>query len=309
MPLSDAFLQEQLRILGYGGPEQIAIGMQGAVFRLGGGKVAKIWFHAGETELRTLGELYEALDGQLPYRTPRVLELHHPGPYWVTIEEELPGVPLHEVAPEFSAPGWERVRDCVVEVVDALAQVAAPEVLRRTSVLDETGPFRPGGMSWREALAGLVQRRAAQFHTRLVDDFDAKLEALLRLLADLKEPEPRLVHGDVTAGNILVDDDLRPVTLLDFGLLTMAGDPVFEAAATASVIDLWSPQAREVEAAYDAAFADGLGYDADQLLLYRCAYSLIIANAHDDDPYDRDSHAPLTAKFFNSPQVVALLSR
>jgi len=99
------------------------------------------------------------------------------------------------------------------------------------------------------------------------------------------------------------------VTLLDFGLLTMAGDPVFEAAATASVIDLWSPQAREVEAAYDAAFADGLGYDADQLLLYRCAYSLIIANAHDDDPYDRDSHAPLTAKFFNSPQVVALLSR
>ncbi|WP_350281340.1 aminoglycoside phosphotransferase family protein [Kribbella sp. HUAS MG21] len=309
MSLPNSLLHEQLDALGYRDAEQLAIGMQGAVYRLGGEKVAKIWFHADENELRTLAELYGVLDGRLPYRTPRIRELRRPGAYWVTIEDELPGVPLYELAPEFGRPGWERARDCVVEVVEALAQLEAPEVLSRTTVLDETGPFRPEGVSWREALTGLVRRRAARFDTKLVNDFDAKLEALLGRLADLKEPEPRFVHGDVTAGNILVDDELRPVTLLDFGLLTMAGDPVFEAAATASVIDLWSPRAREVEAAYDAAFATRLGYDPEQLLLYRCAYSLIIANAHDNDPYDRDSHAPLTAKLFNSPHVTALLSR
>lgn len=308
MALSEVLLREQLHELGYRDVEQLAIGMQGAVFRLGGEKVAKVWFHAGEGELRTLGELYDVLDGRLPYRTPRILELRRPGPCWVTVEEELPGVPLYEVAPEFGAPGWERARDCVVDVI-ALAQVEAPEVLRRTSVLDETSPFRPEGVSWIEALSGLVRRRAARFYGQLVDAFDTKVETLLSRLSDLKEPENRLVHGDVTAGNILVDDDLRPVTLLDFGLLTMAGDPVFEAAAAASVIDLWSPRAREVEAAYDATFAARLGYDAEQLLLYRCAYSLIIANAHDDDPYGRDSHEPLTARFFNSPQIAELLSR
>lgn len=51
-----------------------------------------------------------------------------------------------------------------------------------------------------------------------------------------------------------------------------------------------------------------LGYDGVRLLVYRCAYSLIIANAHEDDPYGRDSHVPLTARFFNTPQVSALLS-
>jgi aminoglycoside phosphotransferase (APT) family kinase protein len=307
MPLTDSLLHDQLAALGHRDVEQLAVGMQGAVYRLGRGRIAKIWFHAGETELRTLAELYDAIDGQLPYRTPRIHELHRPGPYWVTVEEELPGTPLHTAAPAFGAPGWERGRDCVVDVVAALAEVKPPEVLRRTAVLDETTPFRPEGVRWRDALVDLVRRRAERLESDVVAP--EKLDALLSRLGDLEEPEPRLVHGDVTAGNILVDDKLRPVTVLDFGLLTMAGDPVFEAAAAASVIDLWSPRVRQVEAAYDEAFAQRLGYDREQLLLHRCAYSVIIAHAHDDDPYDRDSHAPLTAKLFNDPEVTALLRR
>ncbi|MFF0343500.1 hypothetical protein [Kribbella sp. NPDC004875] len=76
MSLPDTVLEVQLRELGYADVEQIAIGMQGAVYRLGRERVAKIWFHAGETELRRLGELYAALDGRLPFRTPRMLGLH-----------------------------------------------------------------------------------------------------------------------------------------------------------------------------------------------------------------------------------------
>ncbi|GAA1139099.1 hypothetical protein GCM10009630_42580 [Kribbella jejuensis] len=301
---------EELHALGYREPEELAIGMQGVVYRLGGGKVAKVWFHAQERELRTLMEFYAAIDGRLPFATPRMSELHRPGTHWVTVEEELPGRPLYQVAAPYGEVGWERSRDCVVEVVEALAHVEPPDV--RLAVLDETDPFRAGNVSWTDAISGLVRRRTERFAAKLtpvIDDFEMKVDTLLKLLEDMKEPDARLVHGDVTSGNILVDDDLRPVTLLDFGLLTMAGDPVFEAAAAASVIDLWSPRVREVEAAYDAAFADRLGYDAVQLLVYRCAYSLLIANVHDDDPYDRDSHVPLTAKLFNTPEVTALLRR
>ena len=292
----------ELRRLGYGDPEPIAIGMQGAVFRLGGAKIAKVWFHAGEEELRRLGELYGALDGQLPFRTPRMLELHRPGPYRVTIEAELPGVPLHTVAPAFGERGWERARDCVLDVLAALAELEAPEVLQRMAVLDETDPFRPEGVSWIEALTGLVRRRVARFGDQLspvIDDLDTKVERLLNQLSELKEPETRLVHGDVTAGNILVDEDLWPVALLDLGLLTMPGDPVFDAAAAGSLIELWSPRVREVEAAFDQAFVEQLGYDAEQLLVYRRVHSLLIANAHDADPYGRDSAVPLAAKLFN----------
>lgn len=311
MALSDAFLREQLCLLGYVDARQIAIGMQGAVFQLGEEKIAKIWFHADEAELRRLQVLYAALDGELPFHTPQVLEIHRPGPFWVTIEAELPGVPLHAVAPQFGSPGWERTQDCVVEVLHAISAVEPPAVLHQLAVLDERQPFRPEGLSWIEALSGLIHRRASRDHDQLrlfIPDFDSKVERLLALLAEMKEPRTRLVHGDVTAGNILVDDDLRPLTVLDLGLMTVPGDPIFDAAAAASLNELWSPRVREVEAAFDAAFVSRLGYDAGQLLLYRCAYSLVISNAHDKDPYDRDSHLPLTARLFNTPRVAQLLN-
>ncbi|WP_344235292.1 phosphotransferase family protein [Kribbella hippodromi] len=310
--LSDGFLSEQLHAIGYPAAEQLAIGMQGAVFRLGGEKVAKIWFHAGEDELRRLGEVYAALDGRLPFHTPRFLELYRPGPYWLTVERELPGTPLHAAAPAFGEPGWERTRDAVVEVLAELANVEPPHVLHQLTVLDERTPFRPQGETWTDALTALVQRRLHRFGAQLrtvIDDFDAKVEQMVALLADLKAPDPHLVHGDVTAGNILVDENLRPVSVLDFGLLTMPGDPVFDAAAAGSLVELWSPRVREVEAAFDAACIQELGYDAEQLLLYRCIHMLIIANAHDEDPYGRNSGVPLTARLFNSPEVSALLSR
>lgn len=128
-------MQGQLRGLGYPYAEEVAIGMQGAVFRLGHEKIGKFWFHAGEDNLRHLESLYASLDGLLPYRTPQIVDLQRSGPYWVTIETELPGVPLHTVAPSFGSSGWERTRDCVVEVLGVIAQIEAPAVLNQMTVL------------------------------------------------------------------------------------------------------------------------------------------------------------------------------
>ena len=311
MPLSEDVLQQHLRVLGYPEAEKIAVGMQGAVFRLGGGMIGKVWFHAGEENLRRLGELFAELEGRLPYRTPVMLELHRPGRFWVTIEAELPGVPLQDAAPPFGSPTWDRTCACVVEVLGELAQVEATPAMRRLAVMEEPQPFRPHGVSWSDALTSLVRRRIERFGDELsgvIDDFDAKIGKLLELLSAIEEPVARLVHGDVTAGNILVDEDLRPVTLLDFGMLTMEGDPAFDAAAAGSLNEIWSPRVREVEAAFDAALVSRFGYDAERLLLYRCVHSLLIGNLHDEDPYDRDSALPLAGSLFSSPAVVAMLS-
>ncbi|GAA1545901.1 phosphotransferase family protein [Kribbella lupini] len=340
MQYTDDLIPEHVRTLGHQHPEPLAIGMQGAVFRLGDHRIAKVWFHAPRAELERLQNLYAEL--QLPFHTPEILEIHQ-GPRWlVTIEAELPGRPLHELAPEFGTTAWHAARDCVIDVLAELATVPAPTALFAMTVLDEPEPFRrwrslppeqvdgladelgrdrdpavtqrwrQSSTAWLDALSALLTRRVATYRDqldRLVDKFDTKFDCLQqRLHAIAPAQATQLVHGDVTAGNILVDDQLRPISVLDFGLLSMAGDPVFDAASAAALYALWSPDTRAIEADFDAAMIVRLGYDAADLLTYRAVHALLIGNAHDNDPFDRDSGVPLTAKLLNDPQYTEFLT-
>ncbi|ONI72101.1 hypothetical protein BWI15_18655 [Kribbella sp. ALI-6-A] len=310
MQYTNDAIPEHVRTLGHEDPELLAIGMQGAVFRLSDHRVAKVWFHSPRTELERLQTLYAGL--RLPFHTPEILEIHEGSRWLVTIEAELPGRPLHEVAPAFDTPTWPAARDCVIDVLAELATVQASPALFAMTVLDETEPFRRAEQSWTDALSGLLARRVATYGDQLdqvVDKFETKFDCLQQLLRQI-EPENghRLVHGDVTAGNILVDEQLRPVSVLDFGLLSMAGDPAFDGASAAALYALWSPDTRSIEADFDAALAARLGYSTDELLVYRAVHALLIGNAHDADPFGRDSGVPLTANLLNDRRYVALLT-
>ena len=74
--------------------------------------------------------------------------------------------------------------------------------------------------------------------------------------------------------NIHVDTAGNPVAVLDFGFLTAAGDPTFDAAITASIFDMYGPQAAKTEAILD----DALAADPERRAIYRAAYALATAN-------------------------------
>jgi aminoglycoside phosphotransferase (APT) family kinase protein len=66
------------------------------------------------------------------------------------------------------------------------------------------------------------------------------------------------VHGDLIAANGL-RSGAHATAILDFGLLSTAGDPAFDAAIAASIYDMRGPRARDVERVLDRALIAAFG--------------------------------------------------
>ncbi|MFJ9085806.1 phosphotransferase family protein [Streptomyces sp. NPDC102384] len=275
---------------GYPAVEPLSSGMEGAVYRLDDQLIAKVWGDRSPEQLHRLKDFYAHLDtAGLPFATPLFHEIREAFGRTVTVERWLPGVPLDDK--KFRTLDWPTVTGCLSQVLSAFADVPDAPELRRLPVLSENNALWSRHTQWPDALTALVRRRVAQFGDQLqarVPGLDVKLEKLCKGLSTLDDVRPTLMHGDLTPGNILVGEDVRPVAVLDFGFLSGCGDPAFDAAVAGSIFDMYSPAAQETEARLDEVLISDLGHTPHRLALYRAAYAVITSNAY--DPAGQDGH-------------------
>ncbi|MDT0322216.1 phosphotransferase [Streptomyces millisiae] len=285
--------------------ELVGEGMEGTVYRLGRGLIGKVWRERGVDELRPLVDFYRELAAQgLPFATPLIVEVAERDGRACTVERELPGTPLSDAG---LAPA--AAHDAVVAVVTALAATTAGPATRALPVLNERIADRP-------VLPELVRRRGAAFRPVLaasVPGFDALLARLLAVLDAGPGGEPaapaageRIVHGDICPPNILVDTAGRPTALLDWGLLTTAGDNAFDAATAAAFFDMYGPEAAAHHEALAGRLAETLGYDRRWLLAQLAGYA--VAGACVYDPAGRDGHFAWCVEVLGQADVRAALA-
>jgi aminoglycoside phosphotransferase (APT) family kinase protein len=110
-----------------------------------------------------------------------------------------------------------------------------------------------------------------------------------------------IVHGDLCGVNVLVDDALGPLAVLDWGFLSTAADPRFEAAVSAGIFNMYGPHARAIEDQIVAALDDTLGYDAQVLRVYRAAYAVLTNNVY--DPAGEDGHFAWCVATLERPDI------
>jgi Ser/Thr protein kinase RdoA (MazF antagonist) len=284
---------EALRQLGYNAGAVLGSGMEGTVVSLGSDLAAKVWHRRSLAELTTLRTFYTAVAGAgLPFATPSIQDIVPVNGRFATIETRLPGVPLTH-APTPAAVS------AVVAVLPALASVRPTPEMGVLPILEGEEPFGTAPFAW--SLARLVERRVARFHGALatrLPDVDRLAAACVSRLEALPDSSPALVHGDLIPMNIHVDADGHPVAVLDFGFLTAIGDPAFDAAITASIFDMYSPEAARTEAILDEALASP---DPTRLALYRAAYALATANCF--SPSGSDGHFAWCIAMLERPEV------
>jgi len=294
--------QARFHAFGYPNSRFMARGMEGLIFHLEDGLVAKVWAARSLDHIGKLQRYYAELAlRELPFATPHILEVSLLHGVVVSIERELPGSPLRQPGQHQSEELQSAIVDSVMTVLRGLASVAVDDHLD-LPVLDEEQPLWRGQTSWGAALADVLQRRMARFGEILrgsVSNFDAKLEWILALLTAHESGPLGIVHGDLVPPNILVDQYLRPTAVLDFGFFSTVGDPAFDAAVASSTFDMYGPHAARIEHRLTAAMAVEFGYRPRDLALYKAAYAVATANAYDPD--GRDGHFAWCVQMLERP--------
>ena len=211
---------EQFRSEGYSEAAPLGGGMEGAVYRLEDGLVAKVWANKQGVDLETLKAFYEELGEQsLPFATPRIHRVEEVAGMAVTYEAELPGAPLQERLAETDETAPADALRCVLDVLGALRETSAGPATRRLPILDEDEPFA-AERDWPTALVAGMDRRVGVHGGPLLaalPDAPRLVEQIGSALTSLPRPPEAIVHGDLCAVNVLVDDALEPRAVLDWG--------------------------------------------------------------------------------------------
>ena len=271
-------------------PEPLAAGVEGAIYDLGDGLIAKVWRDRRAAELRLMQSFYaDVAAADLPFGTPEILKIEQVDDTAVTYERKLPGEPLQRRLSVDDPEIGPTAVDCVIDVLRALTTVQATASMRELAALDEEEPFWASANTFRDALLGLIERRVTRFGPVIrqhLPDFSRRYTALQKRLATLDTWPDTVIHGDLLGGNILVDEQTRPLAVLDFGFLTTAGDPRLDAAITAGIMNMYGPHALSITQDLTARFGRDLGHPAEVLLTYQAAYAVATSNAFTPDGSD-----------------------
>jgi putative membrane protein len=290
-PFRDPVRRAVLERYGVGPEDFLGRGGEANVFALDAERVLRLHRSsvpsASAAYVRRIGALYEQLDrSAVPFALPQVFEVHEEDVSW-SIERRLPGQPLDELLRTLADDDRRRAIEGYVDGAAAFAGLGVPP------------GFEPGygelftveGLRadrWGDLLGDRLELQlgmAAAVVGEHVPDLDRAAE---RIIASARE-EPAdgraLVHGDYFPGNVLLGDDLRISAVLDFGWLTVVGDPTHD---VRSAVAFWAvrPWARSGDDdALLAAAARHLGPDARDLIARTRRYEQLRFAFVAEDPH------------------------
>lgn len=272
--------------------EPLNRGMEAEVYALDERRVLKLYTNStSRTDLQTLQHFYTALDGSgLTYALPEILQITPHGDYTIVIEKQLYGQPLSELSATRDPHHMDELLERYLTAVSELAQVPMPPGSDRYKLFDPIRISQRSDGDWHTFLRRYLNQKLAEtapYFARDVADYAAKVQRIQDWLATPYAGPHSLIHGDFFPGNLLVDETGSPTALLDFGLFTMYGDPLFDLATAWVLFDMYDElqanlRARLLEHIL-ARFGNAI---RPKLYQYVLLYSFLSANTYAPDCTD-----------------------
>ena len=284
--VSDSLRSYLLHHFGVTPKHLVAKGMEAEVYRYDADHVLKLYSGtASLARLRRLQEFYARLDTRsASYALPQIDTIIEKEGSIITLEKWREGRPMSDLLPSLDQMQLEQCMQTYLAAALELQGVGLRQPLDRYKLFDEEGISSTVDGDWHQFLMRLLAKQLGQVAPYLagdVADFDAKVRRLQTILAQPYMGQYTLIHGDFFPGNLLVDAAGKVTALLDFGLLTMIGDYLFDIATSWVFFDMYDTLQANLRERYLAMVLDRLGEHARGVLYrYVLLYSMISANTY-----------------------------
>lgn len=270
-------------------------GMEAEVYAYPPDRVLKVYPGTQSlTGLTRLQTFYDALEPNLlPYALPSIDRVLVEGDVLCTLEKHLPGQCLAALLPDMTLTQLEAIFPRYLAAVQALSKVNLPGMDGGAAKLFDADQLEQGG-DWHAFLDTCLQMKLLQVKVHLlrdVVDFEAKLAHLRSVLAQPYGGPYHLIHGDICPANLLVNELFEVTALLDFGVMTMVGDPLFDLATSWVFFDMYNELGFNLRERYLRFMLSILGETLrGKLYRYVLIYSILSANTYapncDDGHYE-----------------------
>ncbi|CAN5871102.1 hypothetical protein BH10CHL1_BH10CHL1_51040 [soil metagenome] len=264
----------------------IGQGMEAAVYRYDPAHVLKLYQGTSNLKrLQTLQTFYTALDTRATrIQLPQLLRIEQAAEALITIERYLPGKPMAAVVAQTTAEQLPQLFDVYLRAALELQQVKISPEPRRYKLFDEAGLSACKQGDFHAFLWRWVTQQAqaiGQFLARDVHNFADKLELVRTVLAQPYQGALGVVHGDFFPGNLLLGPTNQVTAIIDFGLFTMFGDPLFDIATGWVFFDMYDELKLNIRARLLDFIVAKLGANVKpRLQLYVLLFSILGANAY-----------------------------
>src|SRR5690625_388246 len=279
-------------------------GMEAEVYAYDNNKILKLYNGMFNTNKQNILKFfYSNLNSSsLSYELPYIYDTFVENDILVTIEKRIAGSNLQSVFSEMNYNEQNEMMERYLNVNIELKSVKIKYNLEGFTLFNDNQVPLLKINNWFNLLKEIIFRKQKElepYFKKDVINYDSKVNQLVVNLSLGYEGEYSLIHGDFYPGNLMVNKSGMVTGLIDFGLMTMYGDNLFDIAIGWVCFDMYNELNAKIYERYLNIIISTLGEDVrKRLYFYVLIYSFISANFYSHNC--KDGHYQWCVKNLNN---------